>query len=455
MTTPRPRAAATDDAVRLGAGLALWGALLLVTYWWLRDGGIADVAGLGDALTSAGRLTGLVGSVLLLAQVLLMARVPALERAFGQSRLAELHRWVGFGSVSLVGVHVLTVTWGYAAASVAAFPRMLWQLTWDYPGMLLAVAGAACLVMVAVTSIRAARRRLRYESWHLLHLYAYLGVGLALPHQLWTGADLTASTARTVFWWAAWGAAAAAVLTWRVGLPVAVNLRHRLRVAGVVTEAPGVWSIHLTGRRLDRLGAEPGQFLLFRFLGRPGRSRAHPYSLSAAPDGRTLRVTVADAGDGSREVASLTPGTRVWIEGPYGRLTPRAREGRGVAFIGAGVGMTPLRALLEGMPYAPGEAVYVERCRTSGLFAAEVDAIARRRGARVVRLPGPRRADHSWLPPLTRPVDDATALRGWIPDIADRDVYLCGPAAWADLVRTSLTAAGHPPSRLHDETFGW
>ena len=69
--------------------------------------------------------------------------------------------------------------------------------------MLLAVAGTACLVMVVVTSVRAARRRLRYESWHLLHLYAYLGVGLALPHQLWTGQEFLASTARTVFWWSA------------------------------------------------------------------------------------------------------------------------------------------------------------------------------------------------------------------------------------------------------------
>ena len=62
--------------------------------------------------------------------------------------------------------------------------------------------------MVVVTSIRAARRRLRYESWHLLHLYAYLGAGLALPHQLWTGQEFTSSPARSVFWWGLWIAGA-------------------------------------------------------------------------------------------------------------------------------------------------------------------------------------------------------------------------------------------------------
>ncbi|MBM7516254.1 ferredoxin reductase family protein [Nocardioides nitrophenolicus] len=451
----RPAAAVRAEAVRTAAGTALAGALGLVALWWLRDGGLGSIVDLGSALTALGRLSGLAGSVLLLAQVLLMARLPVLERAFGQDRLAALHRTVGFTSFSLVLGHVLTVTWGYAAGSLAATPAMLWTLTWDYPGMLLAAAGLLCLVLVVVTSVRAARRRLRYESWHLLHLYAYLGVGLALPHQLWTGEQLTGSPARTVFWWTAWGAAAGAVLGWRVLLPLAVNLRHRLRVTSVVAEAPGVWSVYLTGRRLERLRAEPGQFLLWRFLDAPGRSRAHPYSLSAAPDGRSLRITVAAAGDDSRRVAALAPGGRVLVEGPYGRLTPRAREARKVALIGAGVGMAPLRALAEGMSFAPGEAVYVERYRSAPLFAAEVDLLARERGLRVLRLPGARRTADSWLPALARPVDDVTALRAWVPDIAEHDVYVCGPPGWSALVRATAVAAGVPDRRIHVEDFGW
>jgi DMSO/TMAO reductase YedYZ heme-binding membrane subunit len=98
--------------------------------------------------------------------------------------------------------------------------------------MLLAVAGTLCLLLVGATSVRAARRRVRYESWHLLHLYAYLGVGLALPHQLWTGQELVSSTGRTVFWWTAWGVAAGAVLVWRLGRPVWRSLRHDLREIG-------------------------------------------------------------------------------------------------------------------------------------------------------------------------------------------------------------------------------
>lgn len=444
-----------DEAVRLVASSALWLAMLLVTYWWAAGGGVVDLGAWATGLVSLGRWTGLAASVLLLAQVVLMARVPLLERAYGQDRLARIHRFVGFTSFNLMLTHIVLITWGYAAGSLARSLVELWTLTWTYPAMLLAVAGTASLVLVVVTSIRAARRRIRYESWHLLHLYAYLGVGLALPHQLWTGHEFLSSPARTVFWWTAWALSAATVVFWRVLLPVWRNARHQLRVTSVVPEAPGVASVYMTGRHLDRLPVEAGQFFHWRFLGRPGWTRANPYSLSAAPDGRSLRISVQDVGDGSRGAHALTPGTRVLLEGPFGRLGERARTRRRLAFIGAGVGIAPLRALAEAMPYAPGDAVYVERYADVPLFQAEIDLLGRERGLHVLRLPGHRRGNDSWMPAAVGPVSDLGALRGWIPDIAQRDVYVCGPEPWAALVRRDLLAAGLPPDRLHYETFSW
>ena len=287
-----PSRASFDLAVRRSAAASLAAALAVVTYWWIEGSGLRDLGGWSSGLTSVGRWTGLLASVLLLAQVALMARVPVLERAFGQDRLARVHRIVGFTSFNLMVAHVLLVTWGYSGGSLLHWPGELWDLSLTYPAMLLADAGFVALVLVVVTSVRAARRRLRYESWHLMHLYGYLGAGLALPHQLWTGQELVSSTGRAVFWWTAWGLTAGAVLVWRVGVPVARNLRHQLRVEDVVQEAPGVVSVVVSGRRLDRLRAHGGQWMTWRFLGREGWSRANPYSLSAAPDGRRLRITV-------------------------------------------------------------------------------------------------------------------------------------------------------------------
>ncbi|MFD0575311.1 ferredoxin reductase family protein [Dactylosporangium darangshiense] len=338
------------DAVGIAAGVSL----LVVIALWINGGGAGEVAGGGwAAVTAIGRLPGLLAADLMLLQVLLLARIPAVERAFGQDRLARWHRWTGFTSFHLMAAHVVLIVLGYAGQAHANAFAELWDLVTQYPGMLLAAAGTAALVMVTVTSVRAARRRLRYESWHLLHLYAYLGVGLALPHQLWTGADFIGSPAARAYWWTLYAAAAGAVLVFRVGMPLWRSRLHALRVGEVRAEGPGLVSVYLRGRRLDRLPVRAGQFFLWRFLDGPGWSRAHPYSLSGPPRDDLLRITVKDLGDGSARVAGLRPGTRVLIEGPYGRLTGETYRGGPVTMLACGVGVTPCSRCCGTCPTRP------------------------------------------------------------------------------------------------------
>jgi predicted ferric reductase len=432
--------------------------LLVVTALWVGNGGVQQLAGGGaGAVSAAGRLSGLWASDLLLLQVLLMARIPLVERAFGQDRLARWHRWTGFTSFWLMIAHIILITLGYAAAAHANAFAELWDMIWTYPGMLLATVGTAALVMVVVTSIRAARRRLRYESWHLLHLYAYLGAGLALPHQLWTGTDFIGSTASTVYWWTLYAMSAGAVLAYRIGLPAWRNWRHRLVVSHVAAEGPGLTSVYLTGQHLDGLPVRAGQFLQWRFLDGPGWSRAHPYSLSATPNGRMLRITVKDLGDGSARVASLRPGTKALIEGPYGKLTGETYTGGPVVLLACGIGVTPLLALLGELPYRPGEATLVYRARTEAelAFRDELEWFAANRGVRLVFLLGARAERPSWLPAQYADHADADALREIAPHVAQAHVYICGPDAWTEPARTAARSAGTPAERVHTELFTW
>ena len=94
----RPR----DSAV---PALLLWIGLLLVTYWWIVDGGVADLGQWASGLTSLGRLTGLWAADLLLIQVLLMSRFPMLEHAFGRDQLARIHRVIGQDLISFRSEH--------------------------------------------------------------------------------------------------------------------------------------------------------------------------------------------------------------------------------------------------------------------------------------------------------------------------------------------------------------
>jgi len=445
---------------------AAWVSLIVVVGIWLAGDGLSILRDPGGPATSLGRVSGLGGADLLLIQVLLMARIPWVEAWYGQDTLARWHRIAGFTSFWLMMVHVLLITVGYGQTDGLGLVREAWDLTFNYPGMLLAVAGTALLTLVVVLSIRAARRKLRYESWHLLHLYAYLGIGLMLPHVVWTGQDFTSSALARAYWWTLYAAALAAVLVYRVGLPLWRSQHHQLRVHAVTKEAPGVVSVYLRGRNLHRLPARAGQFFLWRFLDGPGWSRAHPYTLSAAPRPLNsptrgsahpfeVRITVKNLGDGSARVARLRPGTRVLIEGPLGAVTANRRTRRKVLLIAAGVGITLIRSILDDLPAEWGDVTVLYRVgdKKEIVFRKELEAFAQARGDRVVYLEG--RRGPSWLPAHLSHLGGRDALLWLVPDVADHDVFVCGPPSWMDGVVASLHAAGVAPVNIHREEFAW
>lgn len=453
-TPSRRRGAAAWHA---GAVAAIWLTSLFVAGLWVAGGGVdAVLAGGAGALDTVGRLTGLVASNLLLYQVLLMARVPLFERGFGREGITRMHRLVGFWSVWLMLAHIALLVAGYAAQAGVSPVVQLWEFVRDYPGMLLATAGTALILLVAVTSMRRARRRLRYEAWHLLHLYAYLGVGLALPHQLWTGADFASSPATTAYWWTLWAVAAGAVLVFRLGMPLARSLRHDLRVTAVERDGAGGVTVRMRGRDLASLRARAGQFFVWRFLDGPGWTRGNPFSLSAAPDGRELTISARIAGDGTQRLTRLRPGTRVLFEGPYGHMTGDQRHRHRLLMIGAGAGVAPLVSLLESEPYAPGDAVLVTRdsAPQDALRSGAIARLVGTRGVRHVPLGGPRSASGpAWLPATHSEWSGADALRYLAGDLADYDAYVCGPDAWMDAVTRDLRSAGLPADRIHTESF--
>lgn len=452
--TPRAVPAWWRDAI----GVGTWLSLLVVVALWVAGGGIQAMATVAGGFTSLGRLTGLLASDLLLIQVLLMARIPMVERTYGQDELARRHRLVGFSSFNLMVAHLVAIVVGYASSEGINPFVEFWQMTVDYPGMLLALAGTLLLVLVTATSIRRARKKLRYEAWHLLHLYAYLGVGLAIPHQLWTGQEFLSSPVATIYWWALWIAAVGAILIWRIGVPLFRTFAHDLRVTSVVRESPDVVSVAMHGRKLLDLPVAAGQFFNWRFVSGPGWSRSHPYSLSAAPTDDTLRITVKDLGDGSHALADVKPGSRVVIEGPYGRLHAGVRTLPKVTLMASGIGISPLRALLEDLPAQPGDITLLYRARTHEdlVLRKEVEAIAARTGARVFYLVGPRMPGRpSWLPASAGHLTDAAALAELVPDIARNDVFLCGATEWMDAAKRAALECGVPAAHIHDERFSW
>ncbi len=423
---------------------------VLILAMWLRHGGLEQLGTVAGSLTAAGQLSALFGTYFALIQLVLMSRSPWLDQVFGMDGLAVAHRWLGFATVWLLGGHVVLTTTGYALSDGSTVIEELWTLVTTYPYVLMALASAGLFGAVAVSSIRAARRKLAYETWYGIHLYAYLAIALGFLHQLFVGADFIHDPVAVGYWVGLYVVTIGLILVFRIGRPVWLSARHRLRVARVVAETPGVYSIYVTGRDLGELAVRSGQYFIWRFLTADGWWRAHPFSLSSAPNDQFLRITIKELGDWSTALKAVPIGTRVVIEGPYGVLTGARRTRPGIVLIAGGIGITPLRALLEALPAKHGDVTLLYRVRDAAdvVFRDELETLARQRGARIQYLIG-RRGD-----PGGDPLDPA-ALERFVPDIRDRDIYLCGPVPLMQHIERSLRTLRVPATQVHAERFAY
>ena len=436
---------------RLALASALWAIVVLnaavIVWLWLRGGGVSSVHTAGDLATSLGRITGLLGAYFALVQVLLLARLPWLERLVGFDRLTVWHRRNGKLVLYLVLAHVVLITIGYAAMDRISIPKEVSRLLSSYPGMITATVGTALFVVVVVTSLVIVRRRLPYESWYAVHLTAYAAIALSWFHEIPTGNELSVHPVAADYWKALYLATLVILVVFRVVLPLARTLVLGLRVEEVVAEGPDVVSLRIGGRRLDRLDARAGQFFLWRFLSTRGRWwEAHPFSLSAAPDGRSFRITVKGVGGYTRALRDVRPGTRVIAEGPFGVFTDAVRRREKALLIAGGIGITPIRSLLDEMD---GDLAVLYRVihEDDVVFRDELDALARQRGVALSYVVG----DHA--APGGDRLLSPEHLRELVPDVAEREVFLCGPPAMTNAIEQSVRRAGVPRPYVHVERF--
>jgi predicted ferric reductase len=430
---------------RRALGLAvLWTFVLgnaAAIFWLWAHGGNLSNKTTGEALTSVARITGLLSAYMALIQVVLLARLPVLERLVGFDRLTVWHRWNGHATIDLVVAHVFFSVWGYALMDKYSIGKEISTMIWGgiYPGMIVATIGTAFLLGVVATSYVIVRRRLRYEWWYAVHLLAYAGIALAWFHQIPTGNELVLDTVAADYWRALYVATLALIVGFRVGVPLVNAFRYRLRVAEVVVEGPGVVSIRMTGRNLDRLKAQPGQFFQWRFLNRWWT--AHPFSLSEAPDGSSFRITVKSLGDHTSALASTPVGTRVLAEGPFGVFTDAMRRRAKRLLIAGGIGITPVRALVE---RSTGDVVLYRALRDDELvLRGELEEL----GVDVHYVVG----DHA-APGGDRLLSPEHLLE-LVPDLAERDVYVCGPPGMIDFAVRNVRAAGVRRRHIHVERF--
>lgn len=424
----------------------------LIIFFWIQGSRDLISSGAPGVLIMAGRLMGLIGGFMILLQFFFMGRLPFLERIFGLDTLSRYHQKNGKWGMALIILHAFCLTLGYARLSSVSFLVQFenFLLTYSYGAW--AFLGFTLLCVVVGTSLYIVRSKLKYETWYLVHLAAYLAVFFSYFHQFSLGTDLIASRIFYGYWTALYVIVFGTHLLFRILRPLYLFRKHRFFVSRVVRETPTTVSVHISGDHLDAFLIHPGQFMILRFLAKGFWWQGHPFSLSMIPDGKEIRVTIKELGDFTRSVHGLKPGTKVIIDGPYGIFTDRVLRKDKALMIAGGIGITPIRSLMEKLVSGGKEVVlfYANRTSLDIPLREELNLVAQNPKARVIHVLGdePQYAGE-------RGRVDEEKIRRLVPDFKDREIYICGPVPMMDGLVITLLSMGVSKENLHYEKFAF
>ncbi|AKS41161.1 ferredoxin reductase family protein [Wenzhouxiangella marina] len=428
------------------ARTGVWGLALLPLALFVAGIGTSDLASPAAVLNLFGRLAGVLGLVFLLLAGALSARVPGFDQPFGGlTKLWHTHHLLGAASLMLLLAHPILLAlargpFGVEFAAALLFPPLGDLASWA--GWL-----ALALMMVFLAPSFAFFGRPRYERWKRVHALAGPAIVLALVHTALFSRSLPGSSDLVI--WGGLSLLAVSGLLWRFLFSRRrARLRHRVELVEPVSNNV----VELTLKPLQRrLRYQAGNFVYLTPHDpdlAAGCNEEHPYTLSSSPLEHELRIAIKDLGDASHAIQTITPGSEVSIEGPYGRFfDPRTPDHEPQLWVAGGIGITPFLARLRHLDRQNADVdvvlVFAVQDDTRMLFKAELEALAQ-------RLEGVRLVVHMFYRegPISREF-----LNRQVPDLARREAWICGPLPLNHLVQSHLRDAGIDRARIHTEEF--
>lgn len=323
-------------------------------------------------------------------------------------------RLLGQLGIYLILLQLLLITWGKRTklhrlngklAYIMILSHGLGMLYINGIGLLkfgpflLAFLALLIFTLTVLTSIWISKLKLKYETWFYIHLANYLAIILASFHH-----------PKTQFLKFAYLFVFANVFYFKF-LKLVLNFwKHKFRVDKIVQETPSTVSVYITGTEVEKFSFEPGQYVVIRFLDKNFCWQAHPFSFSSLPGHKSLRLTIKNSGDFTKllNTKHLALNTYVVLDGPYGDFTAQKSSNDKILLLAGGVGVTPLRTLIETFTKLKKDVVmvYAARSKDEIIFQKELMKY------KVKYVMG-----HL----------EEVMLKKLVPDLSLREVYICGP----------------------------
>lgn len=206
---------------------------------------------------------------------------------------------------------------------------------------------------------------------------------------------------------------------------------------------------------------KPGQFATLE-LPIEGKTVRRSYTISSSPSRpHSLSITVKRVPGGLVSNwlhDTMQVGFQFALSGPHGEFTCFDAPAEKLLLISAGSGITPVMSMLRWLvdTQSPADVVFINNIRTPAdvIFENELRYLGMRMGDRLklAVIPGKVEMGQAWNGPVC--FFSESVVRMWAPDYVEREVFVCGPPGYMDMVRGTLERMGHPPHRYHQESFG-
>lgn len=394
-----------------------------------------------DELATALALTGF---AMLLMEFLLSGRFKAMSARMGMDRIMQFHQIMAYVVVAFLLIHPFL----YSLPMGIEPPHDPDARGWLRLPLLPGLSGLAAWLLLGLLVLLAIVRDslpYRYETWRLTHGLGAALIALFGLHHATAAGRYSQEPALAGIWVVAVLLALVSLLHVHLVIPLRQR-RHPYRVTAVRQEAQRTWTLEL---QPDVAAGHPGRpfpYLAGQFawlkLERPlFHVTEHPFSISSAPSDRPrVAFTIKEAGDFTNTVSAITPGTRAYLDGPYGHFTLTGDDTRPLVLIGGGVGMAPLMSLLRELhaqgSRRPIRLMQGNRSAEQILFGDELETL--RQGLNltihhVLSEPPAEWSGHTGMP-------DQALLEACIPsDERLKSVYyMCGPPEMIDGVESIL-----------------
>jgi len=411
---------------------------------------IGDASGM---MLCYGRLSGLLLAFFSLLQILLICRANWIEASFGLDRLACTHGIIGFCILILLVLHPMLLTLGQSIENDVLFKEQFIDYCKNYEDVILALTAVIIICIAVIVSFFVRLKRIKYEIWYYIHLFLYLAIALSFGHQLELGSDLNASELFKYYWYILYAFVFINLICYRFLIPILKFYKHRFFVSDITLETTDVCSLGISGLNMLHFNFEPGQFIFVRFLAKGFFHEKHPFSISGRVQNNKIRISAKALGDFTRKIPDITIGTRVAIDGPYGVFSLKTSSASKMLLIAGGIGITPIRAIVEKLADLKTDTVllYFNRTAKNIVFDLELKGMEESSSGKL-KVINILSNEPSWNGEKGKLGKDM--LDRLVPDFLQREVFICGPPAMMKYSIRVLKNCG-VKAKIHFERFSF